>query len=202
MAETTKIDIDKFKPSNNVSIEDIQREFCMRPARLSFWKDPVEPNHIRRSLITDLTFEGDRTLSAVKNMTEEFPGSGRHGFMSGRSNAAHRKTLSIVSDDIGLSATDVCRSTMSFGPDYVNVKEGMFCRMEDRTLLPLCPGVAHTDAPVDDKCFDMDSKQVVDQRTLQRLRRREHQKLALNGHYDSEWRSSGSGWERVPYEGT
>ena len=36
------------------------------------------------------------------------------------------------------TAAEMCASESSRGPDFVNVDEGLFCRMSDKTLFPIC----------------------------------------------------------------
>ena len=50
------------------------------------------------------------------------------------------------------SAKELCESPTSFGPDFVNLEEGLFCRMADKKLWPLCrPGWIHD-------CFSVKSR--------------------------------------------
>ncbi|TGJ88660.1 hypothetical protein E0Z10_g2 [Xylaria hypoxylon] len=65
--------------------------------------------------------------------------------------------MSLVIGDSDIhKATDLCGSETSYGPDFVNVKTGMFCRMSDKTLWPTCNG-----ADVTDNCFNFDSQQLI-----------------------------------------
>ncbi|KAI0906454.1 hypothetical protein F4823DRAFT_607161 [Ustulina deusta] len=65
--------------------------------------------------------------------------------------------MSLVMGDSDIhTATDLCGSETSYGPDFVNVKTGMFCRMSDKTLWPICNGADGTD-----NCFNVDSQQLI-----------------------------------------
>ncbi|KAF2455015.1 hypothetical protein BDY21DRAFT_365656 [Lineolata rhizophorae] len=57
----------------------------------------------------------------------------------------------VVNSDANQPASWVCNSDTSFGPDYVNLPEGMFCDMGTHTLYPLC---STTDDDAD--CFDLE----------------------------------------------
>lgn len=68
-----------------------------------------------------------------------------------------RDTRLVKSSIPNQSAVELCESATSFGPDFVNVVEGMYCDMSTKTALPLCPenlsGVEG--AVVDGLCFDL-----------------------------------------------
>ncbi|KAF2971962.1 hypothetical protein GQX73_g1511 [Xylaria multiplex] len=66
------------------------------------------------------------------------------------------KTSLVIGNSDSHTATDLCGSETSYGPDFVNVKTGKFCRMSDKTLWPICNG---TD--VTDNCFNVDSQQLI-----------------------------------------
>lgn len=53
------------------------------------------------------------------------------------------------------SARELCESPTSRGPDFANLAEGLFCRMLDKTLWPLC-----SDSIIK-QCFSVESKQIV-----------------------------------------
>lgn len=61
----------------------------------------------------------------------------------------------IISNHTAHDVERLCGSKKSVGPDFVNIGAGKFCRMEDKTLFPVC-----TDS-VTDKCFNLDSKQLI-----------------------------------------
>lgn len=151
-------------------------------------------------MFSNFSTVADKTLSIAKNTNESvrFPGSGRNAFVS--MSESHRKTITIVEDDIGHSAVEVCQSPTSTGPDYVNVNEGMFCRLADRTLFPVCSHVSHLDGSAASECFDVDSTRIVSQKTIRTRYRRTGRKVAQGGPYESEWRTDGSGWALVPYK--
>ncbi|CAG8959800.1 hypothetical protein HYFRA_00001708 [Hymenoscyphus fraxineus] len=60
----------------------------------------------------------------------------------------------VVSEHAGHSATEVCESESSWGPDFVSVVEGIYCDMCHRRAYPLC-GEKESRS-----CFDMDQKQI------------------------------------------
>ncbi|KAL6358940.1 hypothetical protein LRP88_09135 [Fusarium phalaenopsidis] len=68
-----------------------------------------------------------------------------------RRNAAMASQL-IIGDAEGLSARFLCESETSVGPDLVNLKEGLFCDMDEKQLYPLCSPSVQTG------CFDFDSR--------------------------------------------
>ena len=61
----------------------------------------------------------------------------------------------IIDDYQEHTAKDLCESPTSMGPDFVNVIEGLFCHMTDKTLWPVC----HSEL-VDD-CFSVSSRMLV-----------------------------------------
>lgn len=205
MVDTTTIDIKKYRGTNESHVQqELKAEYCNRPHRLSFWQRPIASNDVKKSAYFDKTMTGNTTYEVTKDMKNKFPSSGQNRRAARRSEEAphsHRKTLTIVENDAAVSATNVCASSMSFGPDYLNLAEGWFCRMEDRKLLPVCENDPHPDSPLEGECFDKETKQVVDQPTLQSLRQQAGDKVASNGPYDGEWRTSGNGWEHTSYQG-
>ncbi|OIW25645.1 hypothetical protein CONLIGDRAFT_647387 [Coniochaeta ligniaria NRRL 30616] len=52
------------------------------------------------------------------------------------------------------TATEVCRSTTSWGPDFVSVVEGLYCDMCERMLWNLCSGATGT------YCFDLERREL------------------------------------------
>ncbi|KAH9893726.1 hypothetical protein F4778DRAFT_748325 [Xylariomycetidae sp. FL2044] len=65
----------------------------------------------------------------------------------------HRDRL-VKTDEESHSIARICGSETSLGPDIVNTLEGLFCRMSDKTLWPVCS----SDVEVD--CFDSDVLQL------------------------------------------
>lgn len=59
----------------------------------------------------------------------------------------------MVSRQTGHSATGLCRSRTSWGPDSVSIEEGVFCDMETSEVLPIRKD---DDA---EKCFDVEKRQ-------------------------------------------
>ncbi|KAM5341688.1 hypothetical protein ACJ41O_014719 [Fusarium nematophilum] len=64
-----------------------------------------------------------------------------------RRNQCFADTL-VVDDNLGHSTKELCESETSDGPDFVNIADGNFCRMSDKSLWPLCADFAA------DNCFD------------------------------------------------
>lgn len=69
------------------------------------------------------------------------------------SKAMHFNRL-IVNNGIDQSAFQLCESKSSVGPDYINVDEGLFCRMSDKSLWHICSLYVET------KCFDLETFQL------------------------------------------
>ena len=62
----------------------------------------------------------------------------------------------VVGDSDEHTPAGLCNSDTSYGPDFINVKVGMFCRMSDKSLWPMCDG-----ATVSDNCFNAESQQLI-----------------------------------------
>ncbi len=63
----------------------------------------------------------------------------------------------LVVDDSGdRTGAALCESPTSVGPDFVNVVDGTFCRMSDKTLFPVCDSDGTTD-----NCFDLGAYRLV-----------------------------------------
>ena len=60
----------------------------------------------------------------------------------------------IISNSTEHSVTELCKSKTSVGPDFANINSGKFCRMEDKTIWPICAPGHKT------KCFNIKSKQL------------------------------------------
>ncbi|KAI1335271.1 hypothetical protein F5Y15DRAFT_255325 [Xylariaceae sp. FL0016] len=76
-----------------------------------------------------------------------------NGTATGTSNP-HAGSL-VIDNDAAHAAQALCESETSVGPSFVNVAEGNFCRMTDKTLWPVCgDGVA-------DNCFNTDSQKLI-----------------------------------------
>ncbi|KUI63258.1 hypothetical protein VP1G_10403 [Cytospora mali] len=67
--------------------------------------------------------------------------------------------LTVEHEAVEKSAKMLCNSKTAVGPDYVNVPEGYFCRMADRTLFPLCD--LNDAEGLHEDCFDMKSEDLV-----------------------------------------
>ncbi|KAI0384063.1 hypothetical protein F5Y04DRAFT_248889 [Hypomontagnella monticulosa] len=62
----------------------------------------------------------------------------------------------VMSNDAQHVADELCKSETSYGPDFVNIASGTFCRMSDKTLFPVCDG-----AETVDNCFNKDLQQLI-----------------------------------------
>ncbi|KAI3396487.1 hypothetical protein diail_12107 [Diaporthe ilicicola] len=111
-------------------------------------------------LVTDRKLRGKRTLNDTLAMHKDKnkPGRGRNrrGIPS-----PHDDTITIAHDlpAQGLSASELCEDALSVGPDFVNLPEGKFCWMSDKTLWPKCDH--HVQDGQRDNCFDVASRQLV-----------------------------------------
>ena len=61
----------------------------------------------------------------------------------------------VVDDSDNRTGKGLCESPTSVGPDFVNVADGTFCRMSDKTLFPIC------DADTTDNCFNTEMYQLI-----------------------------------------
>ncbi|KAL1866689.1 hypothetical protein Daus18300_006633 [Diaporthe australafricana] len=61
------------------------------------------------------------------------------------------------------TATELCDSETSFGPDFVSTEEGLFCSMSQKKTFPLCNRNGEADAST---CFDLDANELVVPKTL------------------------------------
>ncbi|KAI0116432.1 hypothetical protein GGR51DRAFT_574711 [Nemania sp. FL0031] len=73
-----------------------------------------------------------------------------------------RKSL-VIGDSDRHSAEELCGSATSFGPDFLNVQTGIFCRMSDKTTWPVCDGIQAID-----NCFNKDLSQLIINRVAAR----------------------------------
>lgn len=55
----------------------------------------------------------------------------------------------VIDDSLERPPQKLCASSTSFGPDFVNVAYGTYCRMSDKTLWLICQGKSTT------HCFDL-----------------------------------------------
>lgn len=155
----TTLPLDKM----NRSVEIAHDCLCNHPAILSLW-ETLPPRHKIPSLLeTDLSKRGDRTLNDTLKLHEnnrlKVPGDRPSLSSRGSVLPEHENTVTIAHELAGLSASVLCENGMSMGPDFVNIPEGKFCRMSDKTLWPTCDHRSQV-GPTDD-CFDVDSKQLV-----------------------------------------
>lgn len=64
----------------------------------------------------------------------------------------------VVSSKRSHSASEVCDSDTSYGPDFVSVEEGVFCSMSQKKKFPIC---GHESDSTAETCFDLDTKSLV-----------------------------------------
>lgn len=157
----------------NIPIDDINRDaetahdfFCNRPAVLHLWAELPDRHLIPTILMTDLNRRGGRSLNDTLEMR-----SRKNLLRPGRPSLAPRSVQLPVHEDTvtvahelgpGLSASQLCADGLSMGPDYVNIPEGKFCRMSDKTLWPTCGGGdGSSKSRSRDDCFDVDSRQLI-----------------------------------------
>ncbi|KAK7721463.1 hypothetical protein SLS63_009577 [Diaporthe eres] len=132
--------------------------FCNRPAVLNLWEELPPRHKVPGILVKDLQQRAGRTLEDTRRLHKDKkllqPGR-RSSFPS-----PHEDTVTIATELPGLSASELCEDALSMGPDYVNIPEGKFCRMSDKTLWPTCGNQRSKVGPTDD-CFDVESRQLV-----------------------------------------
>lgn len=63
----------------------------------------------------------------------------------------------VISDRSEHTASELCADFRSGGPSFVNPVEGLFCRMTDRALFPVCGAEDEQNGTA---CFDMDLKKI------------------------------------------
>lgn len=151
----------------SIPFEDINKTketshdwFCNRPAIFNIW-ETIPPRHkVPSLLVTDLEKRAGRTLEDTERLHKDKhlsqPGPGRRSSFPD----PHEDTVTIATELPGLSAYELCEDALSMGPDFVNIPEGKFCRMSDKTLWPTCDHQRSKVGPTDD-CFDVESRQLV-----------------------------------------
>ncbi|KAI1089875.1 hypothetical protein F5B19DRAFT_353518 [Rostrohypoxylon terebratum] len=73
---------------------------------------------------------------------------------NGTATNPHKDRL-VISNNEKHTADGLCGSDTSYGPDFVDMATGTFCRMSDKKQFPLC------DETITDNCFNTESKQLV-----------------------------------------
>lgn len=154
----TKLPIHDMK----ATIEQAHDCYCNRPAVLSLWEKLPARYKVTTLLETDLDKRAGKTANDTLRLHDKNrlvepgkPSSSRRSVQS----SSHESTVTIAHELAGLSAAALCENGMSMGPDFVNIPEGKFCRMSDKTLWPTCDHRSQI-GPTDD-CFDVESKQLV-----------------------------------------
>ena len=154
----------------SLPIEDINKTaesahdwFCNRPAVLSFWETLPSRHKIPSLIVTDLDKRAGKTLNDTqelhKNRKLMQPGRPSLSSRSRFRPSSHNEGITIAHEVEGFSASELCEDELSMGPDYVNIPEGKFCRMLDKTLWPTCDH--HLQVGPRDNCFDVDSRQLI-----------------------------------------
>lgn len=72
-------------------------------------------------------------------------------FRPGNRHAGHL----IVDNSTEHATRTLCSSATSWGPDYANIADGLYCRMSDKSMFPICGATAV------DSCFDLDTKTLI-----------------------------------------
>ncbi|KUI64022.1 hypothetical protein VM1G_10793 [Cytospora mali] len=155
--------------------KDLWEHYCNKPIVLS-WRD-VLPNGAE-----DYVLEQDWNKKGHRDYEKDFERLYKDGHTStryageiydkpryGDDKKKHRvrrstsagllsygEGLTVEHTAIEKSAKMLCNSKTAVGPDYVNVPEGYFCRMADRTLFPLCD--FNDGEGLHEDCFDMESQ--------------------------------------------
>lgn len=146
----------------NKTLEASHDWFCNRPAVLSLWSKMPRQHEVPKLLVTDLEKRAGKTLNETRELhrnQHDLMKPGRPTLSSRGVADSHVDTVTIAHELEGLSAIELCEDALSMGPDYVNVPEGKFCRMSDKTLWPTCDRQRQI-GPRDD-CFDVESRQLV-----------------------------------------
>lgn len=112
--------------------------------------------HMKARLNTEIDSTGPITLNQTLEKTKGKKNPGKPDPHHLARRAIHEDTISIARNNRpGLLANELCSMGNSWGPDWVNEKEGKFCRMSDKTFWPVC------DMEDRDNCFDMGLKTLV-----------------------------------------
>ncbi|KAH8746916.1 hypothetical protein F5883DRAFT_653823 [Diaporthe sp. PMI_573] len=123
----------------------------------------MPPKHqVPDLLVTDLDKRAGKTLNETLELhknKKDLMKPGRPKLSSRGVPSPHEDTVTIAHELESLSAIELCEDALSMGPDYVNIPEGKFCRMSDKTLWHTCDHQTKV-GPRDD-CFDVDSRQLV-----------------------------------------
>lgn len=150
----------------NKTLESAHDWFCNHPAVLTLWPELPARHKVPELLFTDLDFRANRTLNETQEMHRkknmEQPGEPDRRSVQARAQLPlHQDTITLAHEVGGMSALDLCGSGLSVGPDFVNLVEGKFCRMSDKTLWPTCDRRSGGEGGPADDCFDVESRQLV-----------------------------------------
>lgn len=145
----------------NDTIEVSHDYFCNRPAALRLWETIPEQHKVPKLLIADLDKRAGKTVNdtLALHQKKDLIQPGTRRLTSRGIPDPHEDTITIAHEFEGLSAIGLCENALSMGPDYVNIPEGKFCRMSDKTLWPTCDHQTKM-GPKND-CFNVQSRQLI-----------------------------------------
>ncbi len=87
----------------------------------------------------------------------------RHGRNAGRRRVGADTRL-VVSSHASHTATELCQSETSRGPDFISLIDGYFCDMETHEILPLCNSATNNST----ECYYLDETAKVKRNGAQR----------------------------------
>ncbi|KAI1475702.1 hypothetical protein F4774DRAFT_396030 [Daldinia eschscholtzii] len=152
-------------PSDENAMADKVDYLCNRgpPFKMYKYDDVQDPRGITYWVLDHKRSESgsDNRKIGMSYAPPKYPTSakfgrdlGRNGTIPSRPNSQANRL--VVSNNVQHTATELCESETSYGPDFVDLKYGQFCRMSDKTLWPVC-GSAQTV----DNCFNIDVQQLI-----------------------------------------
>ncbi|KAI0873665.1 hypothetical protein GGS24DRAFT_517375 [Hypoxylon argillaceum] len=122
------------------------------PHSINYWP----PTTGRRSLPENQMPDIATSYGPPKHsLSARFQSSQGHSKSNQTTTSQRMKGSLVIGDDVQHSAEGLCASATSSGPDFLNKRTGVFCRMSDKTTWPVCDGLAT------DNCFNNDLHQLV-----------------------------------------
>jgi len=112
------------------------------PRSITYWVLGNNKKRSTRTRISEVAGEED-----VKKRSNDHNNNPEHKF----------NDALIINNSLEQSASALCGSHTSVGPDYANMEEGLFCRMSDKTLFPICD----QHRGIHDNCFDSTLQQLI-----------------------------------------
>ncbi|KAH7312609.1 hypothetical protein B0I35DRAFT_437399 [Stachybotrys elegans] len=140
--------------------EDIVRYTCSNGVPFRTFQEP-DPRTVTYRVLNPLLKRDEQAVTVAQSTApaKRKTWTPRGTSFSTRQETSPIKTMQfnqlVVDDSPDNSAFRLCNSASSLGPDFVSIPEGMFCRMSDKSLWPLC-----TEGLID-ACFNMDVKQLI-----------------------------------------